>query len=216
MDKKAYFKLSYGLFVVGTESGGRTNGCIINTAAQATSEPGRMVATMLKSNLTTELILAKGSMTISVIGMDCPMETIKHFGLTSGRETEKFAPDCTRDQLGNPYIEEGMTARFSCKVAETLDLGTHYLFICEVTDCLMLSAREPMTYADYRALKSGKKPAAQPEQAAAAASRAKPVRRWVCSVCHYVYDGDTPFEELPDDWKCPICKRGKEVFVLED
>lgn len=213
MDKKAYFKLSYGLFVVGVESQGRINGCIINTAAQATSEPGKLVATMLKTNLTTEMIMKKRSMTISVIGMDCPLDTIKRFGMSSGREKEKLPADCARDGQGNPYIEEGMIARFSCGVSQAIDLGTHYLFVADVVDCLTLGEAAPMTYADYRALKSGGKPAVLP---GGAKPKEKGEGRWVCSVCHYVYDGEVPFEELPADWKCPVCKRGKEVFVFEE
>lgn len=225
MDPKAFFKLSYGLFVVGTEYQGRQNGCIINTAAQTTAEPGQMLATMLKTNLTTELILKKRSLTISVIGQDCPLETVRRFGMASGREKEKFEAACPKDSLGNPYVEEGMVARFSCRVKEALDLGTHYLFLCTVEDCLILDKAEPMTYADYRKRKAGQipeaaskadssRPAGSAPEAVSAGSR--PASRWVCSICHYVYDGEIPFEELPADWKCPICKRGKEVFLKEE
>ncbi len=220
MDKKAFFKLTYGLFVVGVEFEGQLNGCIINTAAQATSEPGRLVATMLKTNLTTELITKKGSMAVSVLSMDCPLDKIAHFGMQSGRTKEKFAGiPFEKDERGNPYIVEGTIARFSCRVEQTIDLGSHYLFICEVENCQTTGQQEPITYADYRKMKSGGAPKKPADAAAAGSEGASGGQakqgKWVCSICHYVYDGEIPFEELPADWRCPVCQRGKEVFVLE-
>ena len=214
MDNTAYFKLTYGLFVVGVEHEGKLNGCIINTATQATSEPGRLLATMMKANLTTELITKKGNMTVSVLGVDCPLDTIAHFGMNKGREMEKFGGvPFEKDEKGNPYILEGAIARFHCRVEQAIDLGSHYLFICAVEDCVSLGAQEPITYAEYRRLKSGGAPKASDAggQKTAAASA-----KWVCSVCHYVYDGDVAFESLPADWVCPVCKRGKDVFIKEE
>jgi flavin reductase (DIM6/NTAB) family NADH-FMN oxidoreductase RutF len=209
MDNTAYFKLTYGLFVAGVECDGKLNGCIINTATQATSEPGRMLATMMKANLTTELVKKKGSMTISVLGIDCPLDTIAHFGMNKGREVEKFGSVAyEKDSSGNPYILEGAIARFHCRVEQAIDLGSHYLFVCAVEDCVSLGPQDPMTYAEYRRLKAGGAPAGAPKATAEPA-------KWVCSICHYVYDGDIPFEDLLADWCCPVCKRGKDVFVKE-
>ena len=214
MDNTAYFKLTYGLFVTGVEYEGKLNGCIINTATQATSEPGRMLATMMKTNLTTELITKKGSLTISVLAIDCSLDLIAHFGMNKGREMEKYGNIAHEiDTFGNPYITEGAIARFHCRVEQTIDLGTHYLFVCAVEDCLSLGAQEPMTYAEYRRLKAGGAPQASGQSGQKAPSGSA---KWVCSVCHYVYDGETPFEDLPADWSCPVCKRGKEVFIKEE
>ena len=214
MDNTAFFKLTYGLFVVGVEYDGKLNGCIINTATQATSEPGRLLATMMKTNLTTEMITKKGNMTVSVLAIDCPLVMIAHFGMNKGMEMEKFgALAYEKDANGNPYIMEGAIARFHCRVEQSIDLGSHYLFICAVEDCVSLSAQEPITYAEYRRLKAGGAPktAGTDGQKKAAGSG-----RWVCSICHYVYDGEIPFENLPADWTCPVCKRGKEVFIKEE
>ena len=213
MDNTAYFKLTYGLFIVGVEHEGKLNGCIINTATQATSEPGRVLATMMKTNLTTEMITKKGGMTISVLAIDCPLDRIAHFGMSKGRETEKFdGVAFERDARENPYVLDGAIARFHCRVEQAIDLGSHYLFICAVEDCASLSAQEPMTYAEYRRLKAG----GAPKQAGADGGKpAALAAKWVCTVCHYVYDGETPFEDLPADWKCPVCKRGKEAFAKE-
>ena len=212
MDNTAFFKLTYGLFVTGVEFEGKLNGCIINTATQATSEPGRILATMMKSNLTTELITKKGSMTISVLAIDCSLDTIAHFGMNKGREMDKFASVAYEtDDKGNPSITDGVIARFHCRVELTVDLGTHCLFVCAVEDCVSLGSQEPMTYAEYRRLKAG----GAPKTAADAGTQEAAPARWVCSVCHYVYDGEVPFESLPEDWTCPVCKRGKDVFVKE-
>ncbi|MCL1848842.1 MAG: flavin reductase [Clostridiales bacterium] len=223
MDNTAFFKLTYGLFVTGVEYEGKRNGCIINTATQATSEPGRVLATMMKTNLTTELITKKGSMTISVLSIDCPLDTVAHFGMNTGRDKDKFADVAYEtDAMGNPYILEGVIARFHCKVEQTIDLGSHYLFVCAVEDCLPLGDAEPMTYAEYRRLKAGGAPKAEAasakQEASATADKASGGASggaWVCSVCHYVYDGATPFEDLPPDWACPVCKKSKDVFLHE-
>jgi flavin reductase (DIM6/NTAB) family NADH-FMN oxidoreductase RutF/rubredoxin len=225
MDSKAFFKLTYGLFVAGTTWEGKQNACIINTATQATSEPGRLLATMMKTNYTTELIQKSGSLTISVLALDCPLSLIGNFGFSSGRDRDKFKDiPYALDEQGNPYILEHTIARFSCRVEQTIDLGTHNLFICAVTEAEVTGSAQPMTYAAYRVLKTGgtvpglEKPAAEGQGAVAAMAKApeKPKKRWVCSVCHYVYDGEIPFEELPEDYVCPVCKRPKSVFVLEE
>ena len=214
MDNTAFFKLTYGLFVTGVEHNGKLNGCIINTATQATSEPGRILATMMKSNLTTELITQKGSMTVSVLALDCPLDLITHFGMNKGREIEKFADTAYQtDAKGNPYILEGAIARFHCTIEQTIDLGSHFLFVCAVDDCVSLSDTEPLSYAEYRIRKAG---GAQAQAKAAQADPGqKPAGEWICSTCHYVYEGDTPFEELPPDWKCPVCKMPKGVFMQD-
>lgn len=210
IDEKALFKLSYGLYIAGVEWGGKKNACIINTAAQATAEPNQMLVTMLKSNYTTELIQKKGSFTVSVLSLATPLSRVADFGFRSGRECEKFEGIAHGvDGQGNPYLAEDMAARMSVSISQTIDLGTHLLFIGPVTEAEELSAQRPMTYADYRVLKAGGKVGAPEEKAE------KKEAKYVCSVCHYVYDGEIPFEELPDDYVCPICKRPKSVFVKE-
>ncbi len=209
MDTRAMFSLSYGVFIAGVEEGGRKNACIINTAVQATSNPLIMHVTMLKSNLTTQMIRKKGSLALSVLSLNCPLSVIGDFGLRSGRDHDKFdGVSCSLDGNGNPYFEQNTAARMSMNVSTMIDLGSHFLFIGEVTEAERTGDGKPMTYADYRTLKSG-------GTVAAAGETKPPQKRWVCSVCHYVYDGEIPFEELPEDWKCPVCNQPKSVFVLE-
>lgn len=203
MELSALFKLSYGLFIAGVEYEGKRNACVINTAAQATVEPVKMIVTMLKSDYTTSLIEKKGSMTISVMSLNTPLTLIGDYGTRSGRDCEKFESyPYETDANGNPYLKDTMTACMSLRVDQTIDLGTHDLFICTVEDARNLSDESPMTYADYRVIKNGGK----------VMSEEKKEKKYVCTVCHYEYDGDVPFEELPDDYVCPICGVGKELF----
>ncbi len=210
MDATAMFSLTYGLFIAGVEEGGKKNACVINTAVQATAEPVKMHVTMMKSNLTTQLIRRKGSLAVSVLSLDCPLGTVAAFGMRSGRDADKFAGvEHRTDANGNPYLDGPATiAVISLEVASMLDLGTHLLFICDVPDAKKTGAGRPMTYADYRTLKSGAAPKPGKQQ--------PKKKQYVCSVCHYVYDGDVPFEELPEDWLCPVCKKPKSVFVLQE
>ncbi len=209
MDKAAMFSLTYGLFLAGVEEGGKTNGCIINTAMQATSDPVRMYVTMMKTNLTTQLIQKKGSLAVSVISLDCPLKIIGNFGMKSGRDNDKFEGIVYKtDVNGNPYLDENTISYMSLNVASMIDLGSHFLFICDVVEAEKTAKGQPMSYADYRTLKTG---------GTVAKAAGKPAtKKYVCSVCHYLYDGEIPFEQLPDDWVCPVCKEPKSVFVVEE
>jgi flavin reductase (DIM6/NTAB) family NADH-FMN oxidoreductase RutF/rubredoxin len=212
MDKSAMFTITSGLFVAGVEEGGKLNACTINTAIQATSEPMQMHVTMMKSNLTTQMIRKKGSLTVSVLSLDAPLSIIGNFGMQSGRDNDKFKEiEYKLDSNGNPYLEKNTVAYMSLNVTSMLDLGSHYLFICDVIEAEKTEAGQPMTYADYRTMKKGGKVAKAESQD----EEKKEQKQWVCSVCHWVYDGDIPFEELPDDYKCPVCDAPKSAFVAE-
>ncbi|NLK35431.1 MAG: High molecular weight rubredoxin, partial [Gracilibacteraceae bacterium] len=153
----------------------------------------------------TQLIKKKGSLAVSVLSLNCPLDVIDRFGMRKGRECEKFdGIEYKIDVNGNPYLEKNMLAYISLNVSSIIDLDTHYLFICDVVDGERLEKGQPMTYADYRALKSGK---------TIDRSADKPTKKsYICTVCHYVYDGDIPFEQLPDDYVCPVCGQPKSVF----
>ncbi len=208
MDITALYKISYGLFIAGVEAEGKLNACVINTATQLTVTPLYVSVTLLKSNYTAELIEKKQSLALSVISMDTPLSLIQHFGGKSGREVDKFKDiTYTVDENNNPYIENTMLAFISMKVVKTIDLETHVMYIGEVTNTDHLaSTAAPMTYADYRhkSAKTGKK---GPE-----APTVSNEKQYVCSICHYIYDGDVPFEELPEDYVCPVCNQPKSVF----
>lgn len=208
MNTTAIFKLSYGVFFLGCEDNGKKNVCVINTAAQVTQTPLRICITVLKSNLTDEMVLSAQKFSIGVMGQHTPLGTISHYGGQSGRATDKLAGQAYQiDGLGNPLVSDGCIATLSCKVCQTIDLDTHHMYIADIIEAEVLSEDNPLTYQDYRDYKAGIR---KPDQPTGEEVTKKDV--WQCTVCHYVYDGDIPFEELPDDYVCPICHQPKSVF----
>ncbi|MCR5304474.1 MAG: flavin reductase [Lachnospiraceae bacterium] len=202
MDKKAMYKLSYGLFVVTACVDGRDNGCITNTAIQVTSEPNRISLAVNKSNYTHDMIKAAWDFNISVLSEEADFELFKHFGFQSGRDVDKFADfkDCKRGENGAMIITRGTNAFISGKVCDSVDLGTHTLFIADVTDMEVLSDAASATYAYYQ---DHIKP--KPE-AVGKTSDGQVV--WRCRICGYEYVG----EELPEDFICPLCKHPASDF----
>ena len=200
MDKKAMYKLSYGLFVLTAKEGEKDNGCIINTAIQAASTPNQMSICVNKANDTHDMIMRTGEFTVSVISQRASFDLFKHFGFQTGREVNKFADftACDRGQNGIYYITEGTNAYISASVEQTIDLGSHTMFIASVEDMEVLSSDPSATYAYYQ---DSIKP--KPEKKASGGKTA-----WRCTVCGYVYEG----EELPSDFICPICKHPASDF----
>ena len=200
MDKKAMYKLSYGLFVLTSSLDGRDSGCIINTAGQVTSEPNRISIAVNKENFTHDLVRDSGRFNLSVISEEASFELFKHFGFQSGRTADKFAgySGCKRSANGLYYVTQGVNAFISAKVEQAIDLGTHTLFIASVEDMEVLSAAPSATYAYYQ---SSIKP--KPEQ-----KKAEGKTAWRCTICGYIYEG----EELPADFICPWCKHPASDF----
>ena len=201
MNDKAMFKLSYGLFVISTKLGDKDNGCIINTAIQAASDPNQMSVSLNKSDYTHDMIMDAGEFNVSVIAQDASFELFKRFGFQSGRDVDKYAAydGFARATNGITYVTEGTNAFFSVKVKQTIDLGSHTMFIGEITDMDVLADTESATYAYYH---SNIKP--KPE--ASKGESGKTV--WRCIICGYEYEG----EELPPDFVCPICKHPASDF----
>ena len=202
MDKKAMYKLSYGLFVLTAKEGSKDNGCIINTAIQAASEPNQLSICVNKLNYTHDMIQRTGEFTVSVISQDASFELFKHFGFQSGREVDKFAgyTSCARGTNGINYVSEGTNAYISVKVNKTEDLGSHTMFIGEITDMEVLSDTPSVTYEYYQ---NHIKPK---PQAVGTTSEGQTI--WRCTICGYEYIG----EELPDDFICPLCKHPASDF----
>lgn len=207
MDETAIFKISYGLFFLGTEYEGKKNICVVNTVAQVTQEPLRVLVTMMKGGYTHELILQSGKFSVGVMDEGVNLDDVAHFGQQCGRDTDKLQGyDIKTDKLGNALYDQGCCASLCCKVIQTVDIGTHTLFIADLVDAKNLSDLTPLTYGEYRELKSGRK-----KQNTGAPAPQK--NAWQCTICHYVYDGDIPFEDLPDDYVCPVCGKPKSAFV---
>ena len=194
------FSLTYGLFVLTTRSGERDTGCIINTAGQVTSTPNRISIAVNKANYTHDLILESGRFNISILSERASFQTFQHFGFQSGRTVDKFSgyEACKRSANGLYYITDGTNAYLSAVVEQTIDLGTHTLFIAAVEDMEVLSEDPSATYTYYQS-SIKPRPAQQPIQGKTA---------WRCTVCGYVYEG----EELPPDFTCPLCKHPASDF----
>lgn len=202
MDKKAMYKLSYGLFVLTAREGDKDNGCIVNTAIQAASVPNQLSVCVNKANYTHDMIKRTGEFTVSVISERAGFELFTHFGFQSGREVNKFEAyeKCERGTNGIYYVTEGTNAYLSVKVTKTEDLGSHTMFIGEVTDMEVLSEYPSVTYAYYL---DHIKPA---PKAVGKAESGETI--WRCTICGYEYVG----EELPEDFICPICKHPASDF----
>ena len=196
MDNQAFFKLSYGLFVLTARQDGKDNGCIINTVTQVTDQPKRIQIAINKQNYTHDMIAATGEFNVSVLSQDAVFWVFQHYGFQSGRDVDKFEniPEA-RTENGIRFVEGCTNAVLSGKVIQTMDCGTHTLFLADVTEAKVLSNEPSMTYQYYF---DHVKPKPQP------AAQAK----WVCKICGYVYDGDP----LPPDFICPWCKHGPEDF----
>ena len=199
MNKKTMYKLTYGLFVLTARQGEKDSGCIINTAAQVTSEPNRISIAVNKANFTHDLVKESGKFNISILSEEASFDTFRHFGFQSGRTVDKFADytDCERSANGLYYVTAGTNGYISATVEQAIDLGSHTLFIAAVDDMEVLSDVPSASYAYYQ---SNIKP--KPEQPAAG----KTV--WRCTVCGYIYEG----EELPADFICPLCKHPASDF----
>ena len=202
MDKKAMYKLSYGLFVLTAKEADKDNGCIINTAIQAASEPNQLSICVNKQNYTHDMVKRTGEFTVSVLSQNADFELFKHFGFQSGRDVNKFEnfTQCSRGTNGIYYITEGTNAYLSVKVKKTEDLGSHTMFIGEITDMEVLSEAPSVTY-DYYLNNIKPKP-----QAVGTAEGGQTI--WRCTICGYEYVG----EELPEDFICPRCKHPASDF----
>ena len=202
MNKKAMYKLSYGLFVVTAREWGKDNGCIINTAIQAASTPNQISICVNKDNLTHDMIMNTGIFTVSVISKEATFDLFKHFGFQSGKTVDKFADytNCKRGENTLYYITEGTNAYISVNVTKTEDLGSHTMFIGEITDMEVLSDAPSATY-EYYMNEIKPKP-----QAVGTTEGGQTV--WRCTICGYEYVG----EELPEDFICPLCKHPASDF----
>ena len=210
MDSTAIFKLSYGLFVIGTSFDGKDNGCIVNTVMQVTSQPMKVSTVVAKSNFTHEMIVKSGKYTVSVLTEDVHSEIIGTFGFKSGRDTEKFEGMAyERDVNAIPYITQGVNSYLSCEVETSLDLGTHTMFISNVVDGKTFSDSKSMTYAYYREFRKGTAPKAAPTYFDKKDEQTSEGTSYKCSVCGYVHNSDT----LPENFTCSICNQPASVFV---
>lgn len=204
MNSKVMNKISYGLYVLTSRNGNQYNGCIINTLAQVTTSPNRVSITVNKGNFSEYMIRSDGRFNVSIVDESAKFELFKRFGFASGRWENKLSGLKYKFAAnGIPVIEEGVCGYICCEVVQSIDLGTHTMFIADVVEGEVTSGNAPMTYSYYHA-NVKPKPAAAPKSDNA-------VERWACNVCGYIYEG-----ALPDDFVCPVCKHGAADFSKLD
>lgn len=195
-DLTALFKIGYGLYVVTSNDGKKDNGLIVNTVTQVTNTPNRVAVTINKDNYSHHVIKQTGKMNVNCLSVEAPFSVFENFGFRSGRNTDKFVDIVPfRSNNGLAFLPRYINAFMSLEVEQYVDLGTHGMFICNVTEARVIDTKETMTYTYY--LENVKpKPSEDIKKG------------YVCKVCGYVYEGD----ELPDDFICPLCKHGAADF----
>ena len=195
-DLKALFNIGYGLYVVTSSDGKKDNGLIVNTVSQVTSTPNRVAVTINKQNYSHHVIKQSGVMNVNCLSVDAPFSVFENFGFRSGRTVDKFEnTEIFRSDNGLVFLPMYINSFMSLKVESYVDLGTHGMFICSVTEARVISKAETMTYTYYQ---NNVKPKPQTEGK----------KGYVCKICGYVYEG----ENLPDDFVCPLCKHGASDF----
>lgn len=196
LDPTALFKIGYGLYVVTSHDGSKDNGMICNTVTQVSDSPNRIAVNINKANYTCEIIQKTGKLNVCVLNEDAPFSIFKHFGFQSGRKVDKFEDfeHAGTSTNGLKYLDKYANAYISGKVIDTVDLGSHMMFICSIPECVKLNDVQTMTYNFYQA-NVKPKPAAEK-------------KGWVCNICGYIYEG----ENLPEDFVCPLCKHGPDDF----
>jgi flavin reductase (DIM6/NTAB) family NADH-FMN oxidoreductase RutF/rubredoxin len=216
------------LHVIGSRKGDRLNGQTANTVIQVTSEPLTISVCINKVNLTHEFIKDSGVFAVSVLSQNTPLNFIGRFGFKSGRDIDKF--DGVNYKLGEtkaPIVLDNALAYLEAKLVKELDVGTHTIFVGELVGAEVLREGEPMTYAYYHRVKRGTTPKTAPSYIEVVKEVTPKMAKYKCAVCGYIYDpekGDpdggiapgTPFEQIPDDWVCPVCGAAKSEFERMD
>ncbi|MBQ8503514.1 MAG: flavin reductase [Clostridia bacterium] len=197
---KALFKIGYGLYVVTSNDGNKDNGLIVNSVMQLTSSPKTVAVAINKQNYSHDVIRDTKKMNVNILNTDAPFSVFKNFGFQSGRNADKFENvKSGKAQNGLQVLFENINAFLCLEVRQYVDMGSHGLFICDVTDAGVLNDKETMTYSYYQ---QNVKPKPQPEKK----------KGYVCKICGYFYEG----EELPEDFVCPTCKHPASDFEKAD
>ena len=196
IDPSALYSIGYGLYVVTSNDGTKDNGLIVNTVTQVSDNPNRVAVTVNKLNWSCGVIDKTGVLNVSTLSQDAPFKVFEHFGFQSGKNVDKFADwhNVQRASNGLLFLDKYANSYISCKVIQKIDLQTHIMFICDVTQCVKLSDAETMTYSYYH---KNVKPKPETDK-----------KGFVCKICGYVYEGS----ELPEDIICPLCKHGAADF----
>ena len=212
MDLDALYKLTHGLYVLGAKDGDRPVGSIVDAVMQVANKPTAVALSCANTSYTKACIDKTGEFSLSVLCKGIDPFVVANFGFQSSKDVDKWANVEWFEKNNLPYLKDNL-ANFACRVLHSYSLESNTLFVAEVIAAQTAKEAEPLTYLDYRSyFKTDVMNSFQQyKQRGKAMSEEK---KWVCTVCGYVYDGEVPFEELPDDYLCPLCGVGKEFFEL--
>lgn len=211
MNFDAFRNLSYGVYIISTWDEGRPTGCTANSVMQITAEPATIAISINHDNYTNKCIERTGRFAISVLGENSDSSIIGTFGFQSGKDVNKFDSVKHGVKAFMPIVMEAC-AYITCEVVNKMETDTHTVFLGKVLDADVISKDDPMTYAYYHKVIKGKSPKNAPTYIAEDNKENNKSDKYVCSICGYVYEGEIPFEELPEDYTCPICRQPKSVF----
>lgn len=239
MNLKTLHKISYGLYIVSSKRDSKVNGQIANTVFQLTAEPPTVGVCINKQNLTHDYIKESKVFVVSILSIQATMKFIGLFGFKCGRDIEKFEDvEFKIGKTGAPIVSDNTIGYLECEVTGSMDAGTHTLFVGRLVDAEIINDKEPMTYEYYHKVLKGKAPKTattfleeesekpnKPHKLDEQKKESK-MAKYKCTVCGYIYDpgkGDpdngikpgTPFEQIPDDWVCPVCGVTKDQFEKE-
>jgi flavin reductase (DIM6/NTAB) family NADH-FMN oxidoreductase RutF/rubredoxin len=232
MDVTTLFDLSYGLYVVSSKHGDKHNGQIANAVIQVTAEPPKILVCLSQNNLTHDFIQESHLFAVSILEKTTPLSFIGKFGFRSGRELNKFEEvEYKISPRGTPYVTEHSLGYLECTVTDHMDVGTHTIFVGKLVEAEKLKQGEPLTYALYHEVKKGKTPKNAPtyvqekkrETNTKKSKEKTTMKSYRCTVCGYIYnpekgdpdngvDPGTAFEDIPDEWVCPVCGAPKDQF----
>ena len=232
MKLETLHKISYGLYIICSKNEEKINGQIANALFQVTAEPATIAVSINKQNLTHEYIEKSNFFTVSILSENTPMSFIGNFGFKSGRDLDKFKDvEYKLGKTKSPIVLDNALACIEAEVIDKIDVGTHTIFIGRVEDAEILSEEKPMTYEYYHKVKGGVSPKTAPTYNSMVDKKTKKeenkMDKYVCTVCGYVYDpekGDpdggiapgTKFEDIPDEWVCPLCGASKSDFEKQE
>ena len=210
MNKNVFRNFSYGVYVVSTLDGERPTGCVANSIMQITSSPATVAVSMNHDNFTNSCIETSGKFSVSILSESSAPELIGHFGFQSGKNINKFDTVDYDTIDGLPVLKDAC-GYITCKIIDKMETTTHTVFLGEVIEGDVLSKEPAMTYAYYHNVVKGKSPKNAPTYIEED-PKEETDTQWVCGICGYIYEGEIPFEELPESFVCPICKQPKSVF----
>lgn len=235
MDLTTLLKVSYGMYIVSSKKDNKFDGHIANTVMQVTSDPPTIAVCINKQNLTHQFITSSKIFTVSILTEETPMQFIGKFGFKSGRNIDKFADTNYKIGITKAQIVTDFALGYiECELLNSLDCGTHTMFVGKIVEAELLNDKPPMTYAYYYEIKKGKSPKNAPTYNPQVSVGEKNIKseesnmsKHRCTVCDYIYDppqGDPDagvqpgpaFEALSDDWVCPVCGADKTQFVKEE